>query len=67
MTPNLKDGTDSQKSVNTVILPLIRIENVNHRNDRGLAVPIHIKLLTALRFYATGSMQASIKIYLSKL
>ena len=42
-----------------IIMPLVSPENVRFRNNRGLPVPLHIKLLTALRFYATGSIQVS--------
>ncbi|PSN29929.1 hypothetical protein C0J52_26973 [Blattella germanica] len=38
-------------------IPLVSPGLGLHHNQRGLPVPIHIKVLTALRFYATGSMQ----------
>lgn len=59
----LTDGTFktryrfSKECVKNFIMPLVMKENAGLDN-RGLPVPVPIKLLTALRFYATGNWQA---------
>ena len=47
----------SKEIVGDEIIPLVLPGLGLWHNQRGLPVPVHIKVLTALRFYATGSMQ----------
>ena len=49
--------------VNDVIMPLVISADNEMGHNRGRPIPLRTKLLTALRFYATGSMQASTIIH----
>lgn len=49
--------------ISVIILPLIE-EGLAKSNNRGLSISPVLQLLICLRFYATGSFQVSLNIYI---